>query len=95
MSIIFHFANVVHDHQIRCPAPKLELGNVSSYRVDIGRLLWELFDKEGDFNQVELFDLVIMTFFLEARNKLSNEPVYDVATVMLRGNRVFITEYNK
>lgn len=38
-------------------------------------------------------DLVMMTFFLQGKDKSSNKKVYDVATVMLRGEKVYICEY--
>ncbi len=40
-----------------------------------------------------IVDLVIMTFFLEGKDKKTERNVYDVATVMLRGDTVYIKEY--
>ncbi|MCK4994670.1 MAG: hypothetical protein KAS13_06460 [Candidatus Omnitrophica bacterium] len=79
--------------------------NAQFPNYDFGVLNYKQFGDKGsfsppfnnDFNpsETELIDLVMMTFFLEAINKKTGKPVYDVATVMLRGNRVFMTEYNQ
>ncbi|MDP3041333.1 MAG: hypothetical protein Q8N62_01165 [Candidatus Omnitrophota bacterium] len=38
-------------------------------------------------------DLVMMTFFLEGKDRSKDNNVYDVITVMLRGDKVYICEY--
>ncbi|MFH1460481.1 MAG: hypothetical protein ABIG64_08975 [Candidatus Omnitrophota bacterium] len=43
---------------------------------------------------IKLVDLVMMTFFLEGTDKNTQENIYDVSTIMLRGNKVFIKAYN-
>lgn len=40
-----------------------------------------------------LVDLVMMTFFLEGKDKMTDKNVYDVATVMLREEKVYLCEY--
>ncbi len=50
--------------------------------------------KEFIPNKKRLVDIVMMTFFLEGKNARTKEDVYDVTTVMLRGEQGFIKEYN-
>jgi hypothetical protein len=62
--------------------------------VDLATLNWKsVLKKYLGPRRNRLADLVMMTFFLEGKDKSTNKNVYDVATVMLRGQKVYIREY--
>lgn len=62
--------------------------------VDLLPLSWKtILKKYFGPTRNRLADSVIMTFFLEGKDKKTNKFVYDVATVMLRGEKVYISEY--